>query len=383
MPWVGRARRPRDHEGRRGWRPNARRRVGDDTGRDGRRRAGSDRDGWCCHGPAACRQHPRDDRALDRRVAVDFQPSVGYRRTASTVVRSPARHRPRSLVTRRSDRPRCMPARTTGLRVHRAWLAVPTRCAIAAAHDLAHRRVDRGTSRRCRDLFDRDRAPAGVERACGTGKSFVGDSQRTSRHFARAPAPGRRRFAAWHRHGRPVRAPKRQDELVEAMATLTNLAWTLTLVGDGPGRDRCEDRASRLLGERVRFLGERDDVEALLAASDIAVLWSDYEGLPISMLEAMRAGVACVGSDLPGIRELFGDPPVGVIASTKRDLADRISELVADRSGRRSLGELARRRFEQSYSASAMAASTHRVYTAVLERRAACADGARVRGWRR
>ncbi|MBQ2758076.1 MAG: glycosyltransferase [Clostridia bacterium] len=72
----------------------------------------------------------------------------------------------------------------------------------------------------------------------------------------------------------------------------------LLLVGDGPLRAATERRARRLLPpDAVRFLGVREDVAALYAAMDTFLLPSRFEGLPITLVEAQTAGLACVVSD--------------------------------------------------------------------------------------
>lgn len=177
--------------------------------------------------------------------------------------------------------------------------------------------------------------------------------------------------------------PKEQAELIEAMATMTDLPWILTFVGDGPTLAACEEMSRRLLGPRARFLGHRDDVPAILANSDAAILWSRYEGMPISLLEAMRAGVCCIGNDLPGVRELFGEPLAGVIAGTSAELFDALRHLSGEPSRIRAFGDLARLRYETSYTASAMAARTRRVYEDVIERRSSAGSRSRNRVVRR
>jgi glycosyltransferase involved in cell wall biosynthesis len=164
-------------------------------------------------------------------------------------------------------------------------------------------------------------------------------------------------------------APKRQRQLVEAMTAVTSDEWMLTLVGDGPQLDQCRTFGRRSLGDRVRFLGHRDDVSAILCESDIAVLWSAYEGLPISLMEAMRAGLCCIASDLPGVRELFGEPPCGLTAGSEAELSEAISKALDDPSLVGALGSAGRTRFEQHYTAEAMERSTRAVYDAVQDRR--------------
>lgn len=159
--------------------------------------------------------------------------------------------------------------------------------------------------------------------------------------------------------------PKQQRALIDVLAGLTDLDWTVTFVGDGPRFGECAAHGARVLGERARFLGHRDDVSAVLAGSDVSILWSDYEGLPVSMIEAMRAGLCCVGSDLPGVRALLLEPAVGVLAATPADLERELRTLFTDRSRIRELGGLARQRYVQHYSAAAMAAATRSLYEAL------------------
>lgn len=79
----------------------------------------------------------------------------------------------------------------------------------------------------------------------------------------------------------------------------------LLVVGDGPHRSRLEQLAGDLgLRDRIIFLGERRDVNALLAASDIFVLASHNEGIPISVIEACCAGIPVVATEVGGLLDL-------------------------------------------------------------------------------
>ena len=128
-----------------------------------------------------------------------------------------------------------------------------------------------------------------------------------------------------------------------------------TFAGSGPERAALE---SALAGcPRVEFLGEvpNDAVPALLAAQDVLVLLSDYEGLPLSLLEAMGAGVVPVVSDLAsGLREVVTDEmgvrvPVGDVESA----AGAIVELAQDRARLATLS-FAARHVRTEYSAARM-----------------------------
>ena len=98
--------------------------------------------------------------------------------------------------------------------------------------------------------------------------------------------------------------PKRIDLLLEAWADVPDAV--LLVAGDGADRDALVRRAAAL-GDRVRFLGERHDVDRLLSAADLLVLPSDREGLPMAVLEAMAAGVPVVASAVGGIPQLGAD----------------------------------------------------------------------------
>jgi glycosyltransferase involved in cell wall biosynthesis len=101
-------------------------------------------------------------------------------------------------------------------------------------------------------------------------------------------------------------ALKQMPALIDAFARVAagRPGLELWLVGDGDERARGHDLVHALgLAEQVRFLGYRDDVPAQLAACDAFVLPSINENLPLALLEAMGAGLACVATDVGGIAE--------------------------------------------------------------------------------
>jgi glycosyltransferase involved in cell wall biosynthesis len=162
--------------------------------------------------------------------------------------------------------------------------------------------------------------------------------------------------------------PKLQSSVVRTLAQLLDVPWTMTFVGDGPQLDRCRSESRALIGDRARFVGRRDDVATLLSVSDVALLWSRYEGMPIALMEAMRTGLCCIGSDLPGVRELFGSPPAGIVASGEKELASAARSVIGDPTTRQALGADARRRYESAFTIDRMLRATDEVYAAVLAR---------------
>ena len=94
--------------------------------------------------------------------------------------------------------------------------------------------------------------------------------------------------------------------------------WILDLVGDGPHEEAVRADAARLgLADRIRFLGLRSDVEALLAQSQLFVLTTHWEGFPRSILEAMRAGLPVIATSVGGIPESVEDGRTGYLVSRR------------------------------------------------------------------
>ncbi|HEX8618744.1 MAG TPA: glycosyltransferase family 4 protein, partial [Thermoanaerobaculia bacterium] len=106
--------------------------------------------------------------------------------------------------------------------------------------------------------------------------------------------------------------PKDHTTLLHAFRKLTGAE--LHLVGDGPLLDSAKQLAADLgVAGRTTFLGARNDVVQILADSDIFVLLSGREGMPISTLEAMRAGLPVVMSDVGGAGETIEDGESGFL----------------------------------------------------------------------
>lgn len=129
------------------------------------------------------------------------------------------------------------------------------------------------------------------------------------------------------------------------------------IAGEGPLRPQLEETAHAYrLDDRVRFLGHRDDVPALLAASDVLVLPSRYEGLPNIVLEAMRLGKPVVATAAPGTTELVVDGETGLLAPVDDApaLARALRKVLGDADLARSLGNAGRARVEAEFSAAVM-----------------------------
>jgi glycosyltransferase involved in cell wall biosynthesis len=146
-----------------------------------------------------------------------------------------------------------------------------------------------------------------------------------------------------------LKAPKDLLTLLRAFAALPGGSFEALLVGDGPDRAAVEAEIRRLgLQACVQLAGERSDVPALLAGSDLFVLSSRSEGLPVSVLEAMAAELPVVASGVGGLAELVVDGETGILVppGDAAALAAALGRLVEDRELRRTLGAAGRARAE-------------------------------------
>ncbi|MFP4453989.1 MAG: glycosyltransferase, partial [Desulfobacterales bacterium] len=158
---------------------------------------------------------------------------------------------------------------------------------------------------------------------------------------------------------------KDHDTLFSALSNLKNYNWTLDLIGDGPREHMLRKHTKRLgLDNRVNFLGLRNDVEALLAKSHIFVLSTKWEGFPRSILEAMRAGLPVIASDVGGVKEAVKNGETGYLVPRMGSdvLCDRIKTLLGSPEQRKQMGLAGRRSFEEKFLFERMAEKTLGVY---------------------
>ncbi|MDB5350595.1 MAG: glycosyltransferase [Planctomycetota bacterium] len=152
---------------------------------------------------------------------------------------------------------------------------------------------------------------------------------------------------------------KAVEDLIAALDILQHVRPDLrtVIVGDGPSRERLEDLVAAFQMRRsIRFLGHREDVPRLLAASDLLVLPSLYEGLPNVVLEAMRFRKPVVATAAPGTTEVVVDGVTGLLVPMKAptELARAIRKVIEDRELARRLGEAGRDRVESEFRVQTM-----------------------------
>ncbi|MBI4469208.1 MAG: glycosyltransferase [Acidobacteria bacterium] len=137
------------------------------------------------------------------------------------------------------------------------------------------------------------------------------------------------------------------------------------IVGEGPLRETIEARIrSAGLGGRVILTGLRRDIPELLAALDIFVLTSIFEGLPLTLLEAMASGKPVVVPSIDGIPDAVDDGLTGLLVPpcNPERTAEAIIELLDQPSRRQEMGEAGRRRIEGAFTLERMIQDTEALY---------------------
>jgi glycosyltransferase involved in cell wall biosynthesis len=153
---------------------------------------------------------------------------------------------------------------------------------------------------------------------------------------------------------RPI---KRLPDVVDAVAVLKarGVHATCVFVGDGPLRSAVQARArSAGVDDRIEFMGQQppEDVAALLDGAGVFVLASLWEGMPVSVMEAMSMGLPVVATDVPGIQELVVQGETGWLVPSRNpeQLADGLMSALANPEKARRMGQAGRVRVEKIFS---------------------------------
>jgi glycosyltransferase involved in cell wall biosynthesis len=160
---------------------------------------------------------------------------------------------------------------------------------------------------------------------------------------------------------------KRWDRLISAAAELKkrNIPFRLRMVGDGPLRAPLEQHAHELgIDDRVEFVGQQNDVPALLADALLLVHTSQSEGCPNVIMEAMACGRPVVATDAGDIPALVDDGETGFIVCQAEPtaLADRISTLLQNRTLCERMSLAARVKAEKEFSLERLLSETLAAY---------------------
>jgi glycosyltransferase involved in cell wall biosynthesis len=145
---------------------------------------------------------------------------------------------------------------------------------------------------------------------------------------------------------------KRPDRLLDVVAACQARGLDLHFLVAGEG-ELFESSKARAVEEKlpVTFLGWRSDIDQLFAASDLAILTSDNEGIPLTLIQAAFAGIPIVAPRVGSIADIVIDGETGFLTSTQAGaMASALSALVTDEDLREELGSVGRAHAEKYFS---------------------------------
>ena len=156
-------------------------------------------------------------------------------------------------------------------------------------------------------------------------------------------------------------APKKHLELLEALSLIKELNWQMIFAGDG----RLKEQAAQYVQEqnlehKVTFLGNHSNVSELLIDADIFVLTSSWEGLPLSVLEAMSHGLPIIASNVGGVKEAVRNSENGFLIH--QNLSELLCTLIGNPLLRKQMGKKSREIYETSFTFERMYRRTLQTY---------------------
>lgn len=167
--------------------------------------------------------------------------------------------------------------------------------------------------------------------------------------------------------------PKRPDIVIRAFAKIhgKHPGATLIVAGEGQNREMLEGMAAGLAGDSVHFLGAvpHEQVVGLMAAADVFVHCSENEGLPVAIVEALRAGLPVVARRVGGVPDLVRDGENGCLIDELDDdaFAERIGTLLERDDIRRSMADAARRFAKENLDGEAVVKHIERIYSELVK----------------
>jgi len=161
------------------------------------------------------------------------------------------------------------------------------------------------------------------------------------------------------------------DLLIKAAAKLLEKSddYFLVVAGDGPERERLENLAAALgITNRVKFLGQREDVAEVIAAFDVGAMPSRHEALGRSAVEMMRMKVPVVASGVDGLAELIRDGDTGIVTkeNTPAGICSAVERLMNDDNLRKAVVENGYR-FSEQFAIEKHVEKLKKIYREVAE----------------
>jgi glycosyltransferase involved in cell wall biosynthesis len=164
---------------------------------------------------------------------------------------------------------------------------------------------------------------------------------------------------------------KRHADAITALSLIRkqNRNVYLYIIGDGSLRKRLESHAASLnVKNHVKFLGERDDTQEILAGFDIFLLPSQSEGFPNALLEAMAAGLPCIATKVGGVPEIIRNKKNGILVNpcSPGELSEALNELTDSPETMKKIGEAAQLDMKNRFDINRMTESMISHYKSLL-----------------
>lgn len=165
---------------------------------------------------------------------------------------------------------------------------------------------------------------------------------------------------------------KRPDRFLDVVALLHGQGANVHFIVAGAGDllDYCQTRTKNE-DLPVTFLGWREDVETVLAASDIVLLTSDNEGTPLSLIQAGMAGLPIVATNVGSVSEIILNEETGFLTDTSaHSLAESMNQLLVSSALRKEMGKRAREYTIENYGVERLVRDHQDLYVKLLSGRA-------------
>ncbi len=162
---------------------------------------------------------------------------------------------------------------------------------------------------------------------------------------------------------------KNQKLLIEALKKINPNSYQLTFVGDGETLIDCKRLVEQLsLSNSINFVGFKKDVGPYLVNNDVYILTTHYEGLPISIIEAMSYGLPIIASDVGGNSELVTNNVNGYLVNNVNELVNSILRLISNPDRVKDMGKKSRVMFQKKFTLNKSIEGINMAYEKLLKK---------------
>lgn len=163
---------------------------------------------------------------------------------------------------------------------------------------------------------------------------------------------------------------KDQETLIKAVTKLPKDSYKLTFVGDGETLQTNKELVSKYgLNHNIKFVGFKDDISDELINNDVYILSTHYEGLPISIIEAMSYGLPIIASDIGGNNELIKNKENGFLVHNVEELAKSLLFFINNPNEIKKMGKESFSLYKSEFELESRLEEINKVYNTLLSER--------------